>query len=103
MEKSRAIIQSAALLDDIASGTLTQGDFYKALDEAGNLSGDLCIMVLSGQLNNATEPNNAAIIAAAECLKDLCLGYNLKRWIDARASARDHSENLYRIAESEGA
>jgi hypothetical protein len=89
------LTRAAALLDDLASGTLTDGEFYVAMIEAGPLASDLVIpAIIDGTCYGE---NTDYAMLAAECLKDICLdGKNFDR---ALSEAKHYSDVLYMIAD----
>lgn len=96
-----AIYAAAVILDDIASGTLTESDFYLYMEEAGIASVDLCKLVIRDRIQeDSTEYHQ--IILAADCLKDICIAQDNNKLSAALSSTKIHSENLYRIMERMG-
>lgn len=92
---------AAALLDDLASGTLDQRDFYLCMEEAGLACSQLCKLVLRDRMHEDSV-GYQQIMNAAECLKDICIAQDNDKLKSALASAKMHSENLYWINERMG-
>lgn len=93
------IEEAAALLDNIGSGTLTEGDFYLWVEKAGPLACALVSPLVSKK--NLTQ-DDKEILAAAECLKDISIGHPGKLAV-ALATAKTHVYNLFAIADNRGA
>jgi len=95
-----AISKAAAILDDIASGTLCHADFYSDMEDAGIHASNLCSLVISDPIYSEEESAEKAILDAAECLKDICICSDLVKWAKAMHSAKMHSDRLYSIVDS---
>lgn len=89
---------AAALLDDIGSGTLGQGDFYLSLEQAGMRAADLCKFMMHEKLGEG-DPDYAQIMLAASCLKNICCATDNEDVRREIGMAKTHAENLYRINE----
>lgn len=92
--------EAAAILDEIASGKLTQGEFYVAMERAGMVASDLALLVLRGLVSGEDQKT---IMRAAEALKEICIGSNLEKMSTALATARMHVDALYSISEKRSA
>jgi len=95
-----AISKAAAILDDLASGTLCQADFYSAMEDSGIYASKLCRLIINKNTYAKQESSRIAILEAAECLKDICICSDLIKWAKAMHSAKMHSDRLYNIVES---
>lgn len=86
------------ILDDIASGTLSQEDFYAAMDTCGIFAVDLCKMIIRGEINeNSVE--GAIVVKAADCMKDICISEDTAKTERALGMAKLYSNHLYRVAD----
>ena len=97
---SEKITDAAALLDNLGSGTLEQGDFYLFMVEAGNISADLC-MIAMNEARSMSNDMASTMMNAAECLKDICIAQNPERLDRALRDAQKHARELYAIIEGE--
>ena len=96
--RTEIINDAAMVLDDIASGTLSQGDFYAAMDTCGIFAVNLCKMVISGEISEHSV-EGAIVVKAADCMKDICISEDNDKTEKALGMAKVYSNHLYRVAD----